>query len=80
VDHPSLARAAAALQESGDNPGGRKKREVYKVPEGEYFILADDPADAGALDSREMGGVPGQGIHGVVKAVWWPLWRVRKLH
>jgi signal peptidase I len=79
IDHAPLALAAAALQ-SEESASGKKKREAYKIPQGEYFVLAHDPADEGALDSRELGGVPEANIQGMVKAVWWPLWRIRKVH
>lgn len=45
------------------------------VPEGYYFVLADNRADA--LDSRHWGFVPKKYILGRVQLRWWPLSRMR---
>lgn len=57
---------------------GRKKKNT-SVPAGHYFLLADPPTEANALDSRVLGWVPAGDILGVAKAVWWPVGKWRKL-
>jgi signal peptidase I len=57
---------------------GRKKKHV-EVPEGHFFILADPPGEAHALDSRLLGWVPARDVLGVAVAVWWPPHATRKL-
>jgi signal peptidase I len=49
------------------------------VPPGHYFLLADPPTEANALDSRLLGWVPARDILGVATWVWWPIRKWRKL-
>jgi signal peptidase I len=62
----------------GAAPYGRSKSKEYSlVPEGQYFIIAEDGSDG--LDSRTLGWIPRKDVVGPAKAVWWPPTRWRRL-
>ncbi len=56
-----------------------KKKKHTTVPEGQYFLVADPPNEANALDSRILGWVPARDIVGVAQWIWWPVSAFRKL-
>jgi signal peptidase I len=56
--------------------GVSKKKEHMRIPDGHYFLLAEDPE---ADDSRVEGWVPHERLVGVASIVWWPLTRVRRV-
>jgi signal peptidase I len=62
----------------GAAPYGRSKSKEYSlVPEGHYFIVAENGADN--LDSRSLGWIPRRDVVGSAKLVWWPLSHARRL-
>lgn len=62
------ARANAYLPQIADQPGLWSMDEPVEVPEGHWFLLADN-RDVG-IDSRWWGPVPESAIRGVVRARW----------
>jgi signal peptidase I len=62
------ARANAYLPQIADQPGLWSMDEPVEVPEGHWFLLADN-RDVG-IDSRWWGPVPEADIRGVVRARW----------
>lgn len=62
-----------------DAQGNGKGRGQFKAPEDGYFILAEDPSEPDAADSRALGPVHESRILGRAIAVWWPVWRARRI-
>ncbi len=57
--------------------GRSKSREYSVVPEGHYFILADETVPDGLPpDSRTLGWIPLDQISGRAICCWWPLRRI----
>ncbi len=58
---------------------GKAKR---NVPEGHYFLLADEAIadEEGEIDSRHVGWIPRDRIAGKAAFLWWPPTRWRKIH
>ena len=56
-----------------------KQKKHQEVPLDHLFILADEPGEADALDSRILGWIPQEQLLGQATRIWWPRSRARKL-
>lgn len=71
----SLCTLLDNLQEQKGLYGRSKSKEFCRVPENHYYILTDGEC----ADGRALGWISRQDVVGTVRAVWWPLRRVRRL-
>lgn len=82
VREPASLGEARFSGEKPRGPYGRSKgREHSLVPEGHFFVLVDDAVvdDPDSPDSRDFGWVSKRNVIGTVTAVWWPIWRWRRI-
>ena len=56
-----------------------KQKKHQEVPLDHLFILADEPGEEDALDSRILGWIPKEKLLGQATRIWWPRSRARKL-
>ena len=76
-DPPALARATFSQALKMGAYANTDAPEHSLVPEGHYFILAENATEI--PDSRALGWIARRDIIGPVAAVWWPLWRARRV-
>ena len=56
-----------------------KQKKHQEVPLDHFFILADEPGEDDALDSRVLGWIPKAQLLGQATRIWWPRSRARQL-
>lgn len=65
------------IEPSRDSSDARMEGQDYRVGEGEYFVLGDNPPNS--FDSRYWGNVPANSILGKVTLIYYPFKRAGRL-
>jgi signal peptidase I len=80
VSEPASLAERAFAEDKGNGPFGVSKRKEHSnVPDGHYFLLADEDNQEDSPDSRSLGWIPRQSLVGVVSNIWWPPTRWRRV-